>query len=61
MPTTFSSIHLPMKTIDAIRTMISLPLLYPKAFEEGLLKYVHGLEIIRDTNMNVVGFVGRIQ
>ncbi|KAG8892774.1 hypothetical protein FRB99_002444 [Tulasnella sp. 403] len=38
MPTTFASVHLPEKTIDAIRTMISLPLLYPKAFEQGVLK-----------------------
>lgn len=38
MPTTFASVHLPVKTIDAIRTMVSLPLLYPEAFEAGILK-----------------------
>lgn len=38
MPTTFASVHLPVKTIDAVRTMVSLPLLYPEAFQEGILK-----------------------
>ncbi|KAG9004252.1 hypothetical protein FRB94_002472 [Tulasnella sp. JGI-2019a] len=38
MPTTFASVHLPVKTIDAVRTMVSLPLLYPEAFESGILK-----------------------
>lgn len=38
MPTTFASVHLPAKTIDAIRTMVSLPLLYPQAFSSGVLK-----------------------
>ena len=38
MPTTFASVHLPVKTIDAIRTMVSLPLLYPQAFQQGILK-----------------------
>lgn len=39
MPTTFNEVHLPFKTIDAIRTMVSLPLLYPDAFNEGVLKH----------------------
>ncbi|KAG8954668.1 hypothetical protein FRC04_011101 [Tulasnella sp. 424] len=38
VPTTFANVHLPVKTVDAIRTMVSLPLLYPKAFSEGVLK-----------------------
>ncbi|KIO28158.1 hypothetical protein M407DRAFT_231109 [Tulasnella calospora MUT 4182] len=38
VPTTFANVHLPVKTVDAIRTMVSLPLLYPKAFSEGILK-----------------------
>lgn len=38
VPTTFANVHLPVKTVDAIRTMVSLPLLYPKAFTEGVLK-----------------------
>ncbi|KAG8912322.1 hypothetical protein FRC01_005160 [Tulasnella sp. 417] len=38
VPTTFANVHLPVKTVDAIRTMVSLPLLYPKAFTEGILK-----------------------
>ncbi|KAG8861182.1 hypothetical protein FRB96_003132 [Tulasnella sp. 330] len=38
MPTTFASVHLPVRTIDAVRTMVSLPLLYPAAFDSGILK-----------------------
>lgn len=34
----FTDVHLPFKTIDAIRTVISLPLLFPDAFEGGILK-----------------------
>jgi hypothetical protein len=33
----FSRVHLPLTTIDAIRTMVSLPLLYPEAFRTGIL------------------------
>lgn len=36
--TTFEDVHLPYKTIDAIRTLISLPLLFPEAFQGGVLK-----------------------
>ena len=35
--TDFSRVHLPSATIDAIRTMVSLPLLYPEAFRTGIL------------------------
>jgi SpoVK/Ycf46/Vps4 family AAA+-type ATPase len=35
--TNFSRVHLPDTTIDAIRTMVSLPLLYPEAFRTGIL------------------------
>lgn len=38
LPTSFQHVHVPVKTVDAIRTMVSLPLLYPKAFTEGVLK-----------------------
>ena len=34
----FDDVHLPYKTIDAIRTVISLPLLFPDAFAGGILK-----------------------
>ncbi|WVQ74383.1 hypothetical protein IAR50_003984 [Cryptococcus sp. DSM 104548] len=36
--TTFNDVHLPDGTIDGIRSMISLPLLYPEAFRGGVLK-----------------------
>jgi ATP-dependent 26S proteasome regulatory subunit len=29
---------LPPKTIDSVRTIVSLPLLYPSAFKQGILK-----------------------
>lgn len=35
--TNFSRVHLPDSTIDAIRTMVSLPLLHPEAFRTGIL------------------------
>lgn len=35
--TDFSRVHLPNATIDAIRTMVSLPLLFPDAFRTGIL------------------------
>ena len=38
MPTTFAQVHLPPATIDSIRTIVSLPLLHPSAFEYGILK-----------------------
>ncbi|KAH9856997.1 AAA-domain-containing protein [Lenzites betulinus] len=36
--TTFNQVHLPPHTIDSIRTMVSLPLLHPGAFQQGILK-----------------------
>jgi hypothetical protein len=36
--TSFADVHLPEKTIDSIRSMVSLPLLYPQAFRGGILK-----------------------
>ncbi|CDO71236.1 hypothetical protein BN946_scf184863.g32 [Trametes cinnabarina] len=36
--TTFKQVHLPPHTIDSIRTMVSLPLLHPSAFQQGILK-----------------------
>ena len=36
--TGFDKVHLPSKTIDAIRTIVSLPLLFPSAFRHGLLR-----------------------
>ncbi|KAJ8520421.1 hypothetical protein ONZ45_g2750 [Pleurotus djamor] len=38
MPTSFSQVHLPPHTIDSVRTIVSLPLLYPSAFQQGILK-----------------------
>jgi hypothetical protein len=35
--TDFSRVHLPTTTVDAIRTMVSLPLLFPDAFRNGIL------------------------
>ena len=35
---TFNDIHLPEKTIDTIRTVVSLPLLHPDSFREGVLR-----------------------
>ncbi|TBU35857.1 AAA-domain-containing protein [Dichomitus squalens] len=36
--TTFNQVHLPPHTIDSIRTIVSLPLLHPGAFQHGILK-----------------------
>ncbi|WVQ83506.1 hypothetical protein IAT38_005647 [Cryptococcus sp. DSM 104549] len=36
--TTFKDVHLPDKTVDGIRSMVSLPLLFPEAFRGGVLK-----------------------
>ncbi|KAK8861292.1 hypothetical protein IAR55_002111 [Kwoniella newhampshirensis] len=36
--TSFKDVHLPAKTIDGIRSMVSLPLLFPEAFRGGILK-----------------------
>ncbi|KAI0093960.1 hypothetical protein BDY19DRAFT_919833 [Irpex rosettiformis] len=36
--TTFDQVHLPPRTIDAVRTIVSLPLLHPSAFQQGILK-----------------------
>ncbi|KLO12599.1 AAA-domain-containing protein [Schizopora paradoxa] len=38
MPTSFSQVHLPDSTIDSVRTIVSLPLLHPSAFQQGILK-----------------------
>jgi SpoVK/Ycf46/Vps4 family AAA+-type ATPase len=42
MPTSFDQVHLPPHTIDSVRTVVSLPLLYPAAFQQGILKS-HGI------------------
>lgn len=42
MTTSFSQVHLPPATIDSIRTVVSLPLLHPQAFQYGILKE-HGM------------------
>ncbi|KAJ7470702.1 hypothetical protein FB451DRAFT_1352208 [Mycena latifolia] len=42
MTTSFSQVHLPAHTIDSIRTIVSLPLLHPQAFQQGILKE-HGM------------------
>lgn len=42
MPTSFSQVHLPVHTVDSVRTLVSLPLLYPEAFQKGILK-AHGM------------------
>jgi hypothetical protein len=34
----FDKVHLPFKTIDAIRSVIQLPLMFPEAFQGGILK-----------------------
>ncbi|CAE6343799.1 unnamed protein product [Rhizoctonia solani] len=36
--TTFDSVHLPAETIDIVRSLVSLPLICPDAFQTGLLK-----------------------
>ncbi|PSR74167.1 hypothetical protein PHLCEN_2v10123 [Hermanssonia centrifuga] len=36
--TTFNHVHLPARTIDSVRTIVSLPLLHPTAFQHGILK-----------------------
>ncbi|QRW09736.1 AAA family ATPase [Ceratobasidium sp. AG-Ba] len=35
---TFEDVHLPSEIIDTIRSTVSLPLLYPEAFQSGILK-----------------------
>ncbi|GLB35027.1 putative ATPase family associated with various cellular activities (AAA) [Lyophyllum shimeji] len=42
MSTTFDQVHLPAHTIDSVRTIVSLPLLHPGAFRQGILKQ-HGM------------------
>ncbi|OAX43585.1 AAA-domain-containing protein [Rhizopogon vinicolor AM-OR11-026] len=42
LSTTFNQVHLPEHTIDAVRTIVSLPLLHPAAFQQGILKE-HGM------------------
>lgn len=36
--TTFAHVHLPQHTVDSVRTLVSLPLLYPTAFQTGILR-----------------------
>ncbi|KAF8797953.1 AAA-domain-containing protein [Phlegmacium glaucopus] len=38
MTTSFKQVHLPLHTIDSVRTIVSLPLLHPHAFQQGILK-----------------------
>ncbi|KAF9246215.1 hypothetical protein BU15DRAFT_39512 [Melanogaster broomeanus] len=38
LSTTFAQVHLPPHTIDSVRTLVSLPLLHPQAFQVGILK-----------------------
>ncbi|KAH0827089.1 hypothetical protein J3R83DRAFT_4775 [Lanmaoa asiatica] len=38
LSTTFAQVHLPPHTIDSVRTLVSLPLLHPAAFQTGILK-----------------------
>ncbi|CAE6518158.1 unnamed protein product, partial [Rhizoctonia solani] len=38
LKTNFDSVHLPTETIDVIRSLVSLPLICPEAFQTGLLK-----------------------
>ncbi|KAI0079953.1 AAA-domain-containing protein [Panus rudis PR-1116 ss-1] len=40
--TTFDQVYLPPHTIDSVRTIVSLPLLHPSAFQTGVLKE-HGM------------------
>ncbi|KAF8078024.1 hypothetical protein FPV67DRAFT_1557446 [Lyophyllum atratum] len=40
--TSFDQVHLPPHTIDSVRTIVSLPLLHPGAFKQGILKQ-HGM------------------
>ncbi|KAM6500591.1 hypothetical protein JOM56_003605 [Amanita muscaria] len=42
MTTTFGQVHLPAHTIDSVRTIVSLPLLHPQAFQQGILRE-HGM------------------
>lgn len=42
MTTTFGQVHLPPHTIDSVRTIVSLPLIHPQAFQQGILKE-HGM------------------
>jgi ATP-dependent 26S proteasome regulatory subunit len=38
MPSTFESLYLPSEVIDSIRSLVSLPLLFPEPFRCGILK-----------------------
>ncbi|KAI0928566.1 hypothetical protein AcW1_005770 [Taiwanofungus camphoratus] len=38
LSTSFSQVHLSPHTIDSVRTIVSLPLLHPAAFQHGILK-----------------------
>ncbi|QRV80906.1 AAA family ATPase [Ceratobasidium sp. AG-Ba] len=38
LSTTFENVHLPSQVIDSVRSIVSLPLLYPEAFKSGILK-----------------------
>ncbi|KAG9088436.1 hypothetical protein FRC07_012578, partial [Ceratobasidium sp. 392] len=38
LSTTFENVHLPTQVVDSVRSIVSLPLLYPNAFKSGILK-----------------------
>ncbi|QRV95294.1 AAA family ATPase [Ceratobasidium sp. AG-Ba] len=38
LSTTFENVHLPSQVIDSVRSIVSLPLIYPEAFKSGILK-----------------------
>ncbi|KAG8791509.1 hypothetical protein FRC12_008997 [Ceratobasidium sp. 428] len=38
LSTTFENVHLPEQVIDSVRSIVSLPLLFPDAFKSGILK-----------------------
>ncbi|KAF9780481.1 AAA-domain-containing protein [Thelephora terrestris] len=42
LTSTFGQVHLPPHTIDSVRSIVSLPLLHPHAFQYGILKD-HGI------------------
>ena len=42
LTSTFGQVHLPPHTIDSVRSIVSLPLLHPHAFQYGILKE-HGI------------------
>ena len=42
LTSTFEQVHLPPHTIDSVRSIVSLPLIHPHAFQYGILKE-HGI------------------